>query len=130
MAELLNAELTGLVIGVFYDVHRALGYGFSEVIYQRAMSLALTDAGILNAREVSATVRFRGRSLGQYRLDLVVADTIVVECKVARQVLPEHCAQLLHYLRASDYEAGLVLTFGRLPDRRRVVLQRSRNRAP
>ncbi len=85
------------------------------------MALALADAGFSVTREVAISVRFRGHIIGRGRLDLVVNDLVVIECKVARAIEPEHVGQLLGYLKATDLEVGLVLTFGRRPDQKRVV---------
>jgi len=122
---LLHGELTAGILTVFREVHAELRHGHPEVIYQRAMAIALADAGFSVAREVAVAVRFRGHIIGRGRLDLVVNDLVVIECKVARGIEPEHVGQLLGYLKATAYEVGLVLTFGRRPDQKRVVFTKT-----
>ena len=122
---LLHVEVTAGILAVFREVHDELRHGHPEVIYQRAMVIALADAGFSVAREVAVAVNFRGRVIGRGRLDLVVNDLVVLECKVARVVASEHVGQLLGYLKATKYEVGLVLTFGRRPDQKRVVFTKT-----
>ena len=117
--------MTAGILRVFREVHDELRHGHPEVIYQRAMVIALADAGFTVAREVDVAVRFRGRVIGRGRLDLVVNDLVVLECKVARAVEPDAAGQLLGYLKATKYEVGLVLTFGRRPDQKRVVFTKT-----
>ena len=122
---LLQGEVTAGILAVFREVHDELRHGHPEVIYQRAMVIALADAGFSVAREVAVAVNFRGRVIGLGRLDVVVNDLVVLECKVARGIEPEHVGQLLGYLKATKYEVGLVLTFGRRPDQKRVVFTKT-----
>lgn len=122
---LLHGDLTAGILAVFREVHDELRHGHPEVIYQRAMVIALGDAGFSVEREVDVAVRFRGRVIGRGRLDLVVNDLVVLECKVARAVEPDAVGQLLGYLKATKYEVGLVLTFGRRPDQKRVVFTKT-----
>ena len=122
---LQHGEVTAGILAVFREVHDELRHGHPEVIYQRAMVIALVDAGFAVAREVDIAVNFRGRVIGRGRLDLVVNDLVALECKVARGIEPEHVGQLLGYLKATKYEVGLVLTFGRRPDQKRVVFTKT-----
>jgi GxxExxY protein len=109
---MLLKQLSHETIGAFYDVYNALGYGFLESTYQRAMLVALAERGISVRTEVPISVHYRGVNVGDFRLDLVVSNTIIVECKTAQSILPVHRAQLLHYLRATTYPLGLLLNFG------------------
>jgi GxxExxY protein len=118
---LQHAGLSGQILEAFYDVYGCLKWGFPERFYQRAMGMALTDLGIPWAREVPAKVSYRGREVGVFRLDLVVAETVVVECKVAPRISSAHHAQLLGYLKSTTYELGLVLNFGPEPQVKRLV---------
>jgi GxxExxY protein len=113
---------------VFYEVYNELGFGFAEVIYQRAMGKALGQAGFSVGSEVAVPVSFREEVIGIFKADLVVENRIVLELKVADTISKAHEAQLTHYLRASDYEVGLVLCFGDAPRFRRVEFLNSRKR--
>ena len=128
MIELVHGDLCRQVVGVFYDVFRELGAGFLERAYQRALEIALRERGLSVEREVPATVYFRGHSIGDYRLDLVVANALVVECKTAERIVVSHKVQLLNYLKATDYRLGVILNFGPTPTFKRLVYDTARRR--
>jgi GxxExxY protein len=125
---LKHAELTDKIIGVFYDVYNELGHGFLESTYAQAMVVALKDAGLNSAREVPVPVWFRGQQVGQYFADIVVEDAVLLELKAARNLESAHEAQLLHYLRATDVEVGLLLNFGLRPQFRRLLFDNDRKK--
>ena len=125
---LKHGELTEQIIGVFYDVYNELGYGFLESTYSEAMLIALQDAGLSASREVSVPVWFRSRKAGQYSADLLVNDCALLELKTARTIESAHEAQLLHYLRATEIEVGLLLNFGVRPQFRRLLFDNARKK--
>ena len=120
---LIEEELTQSAIGAFYAVHNTLGFGFLESIYSRAMHVALEYRGHRVAREVPITMLYRGVEVGRHRLDLVVDHALVLESKSSEKLQPDFRRQLLNYLKASGFEVGLFLHFGRRADFYRVVLQ-------
>jgi GxxExxY protein len=119
-------ELTGRIIGAFFEVHRAHGYGFVEAVYRRSLAVELDFRGICSAQEVMFELQYRGVSVGRYRADLVVASTIIVEAKTGFLMDSMAPVQLLNYLRAAKLEVGLVLHFGPKPKIKRVVASRQR----
>lgn len=125
---LKHAELTEKIIGMFYDVYNELDYGFLESTYAGAMAVALEDAGLAAVREVPVPVWFRGRKVGQYFADLMVANLVLVELKTGRNLEDAHEAQLLHYLRATEIEVGLLLNFGVEPQFRRLLFDNPRKK--
>ncbi len=125
---LKHSELTDRIIGIFYDAYNELGYGFLESTYAEAMTIALQEAGLQVAREVPLPVWFRGRRVGQYFADLLVDNTILLELKTARAIESAHEAQLLHYLRATQIEVGLLLNFGVRPQFRRLLFDNERKK--
>ena len=125
---LKHSELTEKIIGVFYNVYNELGYGFLESTYAEAMVIALEDMGLRAAREVSVPVWFRGRKAGQYFADLLVEGAVLLELKTARSIDSSHEAQLLHYLRATEFEIGLLLNFGVRPQFRRLLFDNERKK--
>ena len=125
---LKHGELTEQIIGVFYDVYNELGCGFLESTYSEAMLIALQDAGLSASREVSVPVWFRGRKVGRYFADLLVNDCVLLELKTARNIESAHDAQLLHYLRATEIEVGLLLNFGVRPQFRRLLFDNARKK--
>ena len=118
---LLHWESTRLVIGTFFEVYNELGFGFLESIYHSAMLVALRSRGLSVARDVPIEVFFRNAVIGRFQADLVVEGAVVVELNAARTILPEFEAQLIHYLRATSVEVGLLLNFGRKPEFKRLV---------
>lgn len=128
--ELLYRELCQSVIGVFYQVFNELGSGFLEAAYRKAMHIALEQSAIACRREVPTSVIFRGHVVGDYRIDLVVNDLIVIECKAVEKIAPVHIAQLINYLRATNYQIGFVFNFGPTPTFKRVVLESRRRGDP
>ncbi len=125
---LVHGDLTERIVGVFYEVFRELGAGFLEVAYQRAMQVALADAGMTSAREVPTTVYFRDRVVGDYRMDLIVENAVIVECKTADRIMPAHRAQMINYLSATEHTVGLILNFGPTPTFARLIFQSRRKR--
>jgi GxxExxY protein len=121
---LLHKELTGKIIGVFYDVYNELGHGFLESGYQRAMFVALEAAGHKVQQQHPIPVFFRGVRVGEFFADLLVDDLVLLELKVARAIDRSHEAQLLHYLKATNSEVGLLLNFGDRPQFRRLLFDK------
>jgi GxxExxY protein len=125
---LKHFELTDSIIGVFYDVYNELGYGFLESTYAEAMVIALEQTGLKTEREVGVPVWFRGRKAGQYFADIVVDNRVILELKAARTLDKAHEAQLLHYLRATTIEVGMLLNFGLRPQFRRLHYDNERKK--
>jgi GxxExxY protein len=104
-------ELSGRILGAAVEVHKVLGPGFLESIYQRAMEVALEHRGIAFQRQKEVHVYFEGVDLGVQRLDLVVAEQVIVELKAVKALEDIHFAQLRSYLKATGLRTGLVLNF-------------------
>jgi GxxExxY protein len=111
--ELQHQEITEQVIGAAFEVHRTLGYGFLERVYQRAMQVELSQRGLKAEIESSIHVHYKGVVVGEYRADLFVNDAVIVELKVAKSYMSEDEAQLLNELKATDIKVGLLINFGR-----------------
>ncbi len=118
---LKHGELTDKILGVFYEVYNELGYGFLEAVYENSMIVALRQAELTVEQQVAIPVRFRGELVGAYYADMMVNRTVLLELKSARALEKSHEAQLLHYLRATDIEVGLLLNFGVRPQFRRLL---------
>jgi GxxExxY protein len=122
---LLHGELSGQIIGAFFQVYNDLGFGFVESVYQRALPGVLLGRGIPSEREVPFDVCYRGEPIGHYRADLVVDGKVIVEIKATDRIIPVHETQLLNYLKATGIALGLVLNFGPRPTFRRLILSPS-----
>ncbi len=103
--------LSGRVLGAAVDVHKSLGPGFLESIYQRAMEVALSNRAVPFERQKEIRIAFEGVEVGFHRLDLVVDAQIVVELKAVKAFEDIHYAQLKSYLKATGLKVGLLLNF-------------------
>ena len=121
MPLLLHEDLSHKILGAFYEVHRELGHGFSEPIYQRALERALRDRTIAFEREKPLAVYFRGEIVGEYRVDLLVSGVIIVELKAVERLSPAFENQVINYLTATRLELGLLLNFGQRAQFKRLV---------
>jgi GxxExxY protein len=121
--------LSGRILRVFYDVYNELGHGFLESVYRDAMAMALAQAELRVQREIHIPVRFRGAVIGEYRADLVVENVILLELKASRALEAEHEAQIMHYLRATEIEVGMLLNFGNRPEFRRFLYDNDRKKS-
>lgn len=118
-------ELAHAVIGAALEVHRILGPGFLEDVYEQALCVELRLRGILFERQKPAKVEYKGEYVGEGRLDLLVKDQLIVELKAVREVAPFHTAIVLSYLKITGRRLALLINFKvpRLRDGiRRIVL--------
>ncbi len=107
-----HSGLTGRIIGCAIEVHKQIGNGFQEVIYQRALSIELEQAGIEHKREFVMPVYYRQQLIGKRRVDFLIENTIAVELKAVIQLEDVHLAQAINYLEAYNLEIGLLINFG------------------
>ena len=104
-------RLIELVVGAVYEVSNSLGVGFLEKVYERALVRELGLRGIRAGAQVPLTVGYKGESVGEYFVDVLVEEALVVELKCAERLSGEHVAQCLNYLRASELRFGLLVNF-------------------
>ncbi len=104
-------QLASLIIGAAIEVHRVLGPGYLECVYEEAMAVELELRKIPASRQVCMAVDYKGHQVGEGRMDLVVDDLVIVELKTVETLLPLHTAQLLSYLKATHRELGLLINF-------------------
>jgi len=100
------------IIGCGMAIHRALGNGFQEVIYQRALEIELTDNGIAFSREHDMPVYYKNQQIGTRRVDFLIENVVSVELKAIIKLEDVHFAQAINYLEAYDLEVGLLINFG------------------
>ena len=105
-------EITEKVIGASMKVHSALGNGFQEVIYQRALEIELQEHNVRFKREFSMPIYYKGYNIGERRVDFFVEDKIMVELKAITQLENVHLAQAKNYLEAYNIQVGLLINFG------------------
>src|SRR4030095_1931912 len=107
-----SLDTTGRIIGCAIRVSGALGCGFLEKLYEAALAHELRKAGFAVAQQRPFSVFYDGIVVGEYRADLVVDESVILEVKAAKAIDPTHEAQLLNYLRAAGLRIGLILNFG------------------
>lgn len=105
-------ELTHNIIGSAMEVHKTLGNGFQEVIYQRALAIEMADRNIEYSREHAMSILYKGQDIGTRRVDFFVEDKIMVEIKAIINLEDVHLAQAMNYVEAYDLEIGLLINFG------------------
>lgn len=106
------SELTAKIIGCAMVVHKTLGAGFQEVIYQRALAIELVIAGIVFSREFEMSIFYRKEQIGTRRVDFLINELISVELKAITNLEDVHFAQAINYLEAYNLEIGLLINFG------------------
>ena len=106
------SELTSKIIKCAMTVHSALGNGFQEVIYQRALEIELSENGISYNREFEMPIYYKEQHIGTRRVDFLVEGIISVEIKAITKIEDVHFAQAINYLEAYDLEVGLLINFG------------------
>jgi len=126
----LHSELTGKIIGCAMEVHRALGNGFQEVIYQRALDIEMKMQGLTASREHEMDIFYKGIKIGNRRVDFFVEEKVMVEIKAVVQLEDVHLAQAINYLEAYGLEVGLLLNFGNRSLQYKRVMRPAKNRPP
>jgi GxxExxY protein len=104
-------KLTEKIIGCAIEVHRVLGPGLLESVYEEALCVELSDAGLKFQRQVNFPALYKGRHVGQYRIDLIVEESVIVELKSVDRHDPVFEAQILTYLRVTGKKIGLLINF-------------------
>ena len=110
---LLYEELTSVIIGKSYTVMNELGAGFLESVYHKSLFLALQQEGLRVQFEHPLSVLFRGHNVGDFKIDLVIEEKVIVEVKAVDNIIGEHKAQVINYLSASELLVGLIINFGK-----------------
>lgn len=107
-----HKEITEKIIGSAMKVHAALGNGFQEVIYQRALEIEFENANLIFARELSMPVFYQNIQIGERRVDFFIENKIMLEIKAITQLENVHLAQAKNYLEAYNMQVGLLINFG------------------
>jgi GxxExxY protein len=124
--ELKHAEITGPLIDLFFFVYNNLGFGFLEQVYLNSMAVAGKRFDLDIQKKYPIRVAFEEIIVGKYEADLLVNNTVIAELKTVSALHPEHEAQLLNYLKATEYEVGFLFNFGPKPQFKRMVFENSR----
>ena len=109
---MLYEDLTKKIIGCAFEVHKRLGNGFQEVIYQRALAIEMKKQGLEYSREHEMEIFYKGENIGSRRVDFFVEGKIMVELKAVILLEDVHLAQAINYLEAYKMKIGLLINFG------------------
>jgi GxxExxY protein len=115
-------ELTHKIINAAYQVHKVLGYGFLEKVYQSALMVELAKRGILAEKERPLKIHYESEVVGDYVCDIVVEDKVILELKAVKETNEIHEVQLVNYLKGTGIEVGLLINFGPSVQIKRKVL--------
>jgi GxxExxY protein len=118
-----HSAITDKIIKAYFNVYNKLGYGFLEKVYERSMMIELRKMGLRCENQYPITVYYENQMVGEYYADIIVEDVVIIELKADRSLCPEHEAQLLNYLKATDIEVGILLNFGEKPEFKRKVFE-------
>ncbi len=105
-------ELTEKIIGCAYRVYNTMGYGFLESVYEKCLLIELNKAGLKAQAQQPITVFYDGEIVGEYFVDIIVEDVVILELKSVRRVVTAHEMQLVNYLTATHKDVGLIINFG------------------
>lgn len=104
-------QLANQAIGAAIEVHRILGAGFLESVYERALAIELSERGIPFERQKPVELEYKGQIVGEAKLDFLVGRQLILELKAVDALHPIHHAQVINYLKATGYQLGLLINF-------------------
>lgn len=119
----LHQDLTERIIRCYYNVYNGLGYGFLEKVYENALLIELRNAGLTAVNQFPIKVYYQESEVGSYYADILVENTVILELKAGEleETILNHELQLTNYLKATNYEVGLLLLFGIKPQVKRKI---------
>ena len=118
---MIHENLTAEIISAFYEVHRILGFGFLEQVYQNALYKELIRRGLKCECQKELNVYYKNEIVGTYRPDIIVEDKVILELKAVSKLRLEHEWQLVNYLKGTGLKVGLLLNFGLSAEMKRKV---------
>jgi len=121
MADFIHSDITKRIIKSFYSVYNKLGFGFLEKVYENAMMIELLSDGLYCEKQKPIKVYYKEKIVGDYYVDILVENKIIIELKASEGIVEEHELQLINYLKATDLEIGLLLNFGKQAQFKRKI---------
>ena len=110
--EIYEKELSYKIVGCAIQVHKVLGSGYMEKLYERALLVELEENGLKAESQVPVQVHYKNILIGDYKIDILVENKVIIELKACSKIIPVHEAQLIQYLCASGIKIGYVINFG------------------
>lgn len=121
--EIIHKELSYKIVGFAMQVHRELGYGFLEKVYENSLMILLRENGIKAEQQVPIKVYFHGQIVGDYIADILVEDSVIIELKVIEKITKFQISQTINYLKATNLKLALLINFGKSSlEHERIVL--------
>jgi GxxExxY protein len=121
---MLYEEVTSKIIKAFYNVYNTLGTGFLENVYEKALLIELKEFGLKVEPQKEIEVFYKNKVVGKYRADIVVENKIIIELKAVSQIVELHKAQLINYLKATNYRLGFLVNFGDKLEFKRIIFEK------
>ena len=126
---LLHQEITDCILKSFYKVYNELGFGFLEKVYENALMIELRNNNLQCSPQAPIKVYYQQSQVGIYFADILVENKIILELKAGEGgIILEHELQLVNYLKATEYEVGLILFFGEIPTMKRKIFTNENKR--
>ena len=119
-----HSELTGKIIECAYKVHNTLGFGFLETVYQNSLLIELTKSALKAEKEKPIKVRYENQIVGDYIVDIIVEEKVILELKAVKELHAAHEVQLVNHLKATGIEVGLLINFGESVEVKRKILDK------
>lgn len=113
MVEIIHKELSYKIIGLAMEVHKNLGYGFLEKVYENALMFELLNNNIEAKNQYPVKVNYKGNIIGDYIADILVEDKIILELKSIEKIIDIHKVQTMNYLKATGLRLGIIINFGK-----------------
>jgi len=110
--EILYKDITDKIIKCFYKVYDELGSGFLESVYEKSLMIELKDIGLKADNQRSLNVYYKNQLVGDFKVDIIVEDKIIIEIKAVTKLTAQHEAQIINYLKATGIKVGLLVNFG------------------
>ena len=107
-----HENITKHILAAAFEVMNEIGHGFLESVYERSLLIALQSKGLKVKSQVPIAVMFRNQVVGEFFADLLIDDSVIIELKATKALAPEHQAQVINYLNATEIEVGLLINFG------------------
>ena len=117
----LHQDVTGIVIGCFYKVYNALGFGFFEHVYVNALMLELVKHDLKAVKSQHVYVYYDNHVVGDFIADIIINDAVIIDVKTAPEYLRSHEARIINHLKASGKPVGILLNFGRKAEFKRLA---------
>lgn len=121
MADYIYTDITKRIIKSFYSVYNKLGFGFLEKVYENAMMIELMANGLCCEKQKPIKVYYKEKIVGEYYVDILVENKVIIELKASEGIVEEHEHQLINYLKATNLEIGLLLNFGKQAQFKRKI---------